>query len=378
MYIDGSQGEGGGQVLRSALALSAIWGEDLTIENIRANREKAGLRPQHLTGVLAMSELCGAEVEGAEKGSSTLKFRPNYLPVGGHTVDIGTAGSTALLLHVLCYPFFMGESGGKLRLLGGTHASMAPTFDYLDGVWKPMIALAGFEVELELIRHGFFPRGGGEIIASMKRISRETKAAVMPLQWRARPALDKIEVRATFGQGSVEKKRRGSSKNKGQKNKARLAKTDIPERMASAVTRAFAEYEVEVSHKCIHTTTFSSGATCTVIGHFGPFRAGFTAWGRRGLPAEKVGALAAKGLQGFISTPACFDPWMADQILLPLALSGRTASFTSSKMTDHLRTNAAVIKGFMPELAIDFETIAPDEYLISLKPKGIRKNKNTD
>lgn len=335
--IDGSQGEGGGQILRTSLALSAICNQPITIQNIRANRKKPGLRPQHLTGVQAMASLCQAEVEGAELNSAELTFSPQRMPAGNHRIDIGTAGATSLLLHALYFPMACGPKGGELTLLGGTHNDMAPTFHYLQEVWLPWMQQCGFQASLGLSRYGFYPKGGGQIEAQIPT-QMQHDASPKPLEWMQRPPLDRLVVHGIFGQPESEKTRE-----------------DIPRRMVQAAAKALRRKGYNPETYCEVVPSSSSGAVCHIFGYFGSIRAGFTAFGRRGKSSESVGKEAARDALLFLKSSACLEEHIADQVLLPLALARQPATYTTTTLSGHLETNAAIIQMFLPELSIEFQ-----------------------
>ena len=162
LRIDGSFGEGGGQILRSSLALSLVTGRPFVIENIRANRKKPGLRRQHLSAVMAAAEVSQAQVEGAAIGSMRLTFRPGTVRPGNYTFDVGSAGSTTLVLQTVLPALLLAEGESNLTLRGGTHNPMAPPFDFLTKSYLPLVNRLGPTVEARLIRPGFYPVGGGE------------------------------------------------------------------------------------------------------------------------------------------------------------------------------------------------------------------------
>ena len=170
LIIDGSHGEGGGQILRSTLSLSVITGRPVRIENIRANRKKPGLAAQHLTSVRAAAMLCDAEVKGAELGSQTLQFIPRKpVRAGDYFLDVaqaregGSAGSVMLVLQTLLLPLALAEGDSTVILRGGTHVDMSPSYDYVHDVWLPTLARMGVRAELSLVRSGWFPVGRGEV-----------------------------------------------------------------------------------------------------------------------------------------------------------------------------------------------------------------------
>ena len=170
VQLDGAQGEGGGQILRTALTLSMITGQPFRIENIRARRAKPGLLRQHLTAVNAASEICSAEVQGAEPGSSTLRFIPNRIKGGNYLFAIGTAGSCTLVLQTILPALWFADEPSTVVITGGTHNPAAPPADFLIRAWLPLMHRMGVKMTLDLIRHGFYPAGGGEIHATVDPI----------------------------------------------------------------------------------------------------------------------------------------------------------------------------------------------------------------
>src|SRR5262245_3061068 len=160
--IDGSQGEGGGQVLRSSLALALLTGRPFHLRNVRARRSKPGLQPQHLKSVQAAAEIGQAKVKGASLGSCDLVFEPGPVRGGAYRFDIGTAGATGLVLHTVYLPLALrGEGPSEVTLIGGTHVTHSPSFHFLDATWRPYLERLGLQIGLRLDRPGFYPRGGG-------------------------------------------------------------------------------------------------------------------------------------------------------------------------------------------------------------------------
>jgi RNA 3'-terminal phosphate cyclase (ATP) len=166
--IDGSRGEGGGQIVRSSLTLSILTGKPVTIDNMRARRDKTGLMKQHLTAVQAAAAICGAEVTGAAIGSSTLQFRPGRVKPGQYRFDVGSAGSTTLVLQTVLPPRLVADSKSELILEGGTHNPGAPIFEFLKRAYLPLIHRMGPRVDAALERYGFYPAGGGRIIVTIE------------------------------------------------------------------------------------------------------------------------------------------------------------------------------------------------------------------
>jgi RNA 3'-terminal phosphate cyclase (ATP) len=383
LLIDGSQGEGGGQILRTAMALAAIQQREIAIENIRAKRDKPGLRPQHLTAVKAISQLCDASITGDDLGSRRLQFAPRRLPQGSHTIDIGTAGSTSLLLHALCYPMMLGDKGGALLLRGGTHADMAPTCDYLDEVWTPTLRACNLHIDIQLNKYGTYPKGGGELAATIpgrqpkylqstehhthNNPNTDHHTHHLPcIQWINRPNLQKTLIRAIFMQPDTIGHDQHKSRRK-PKQPTNTTRQDIPERMAESAQKILRNRDIEAEIECIHASSPSFGAICHIFCKSGPIRAGFTSWGQRGITAEKVGADAARQALSYLDLDAALDPWAADQILLPLAITNQNAQFTTTKSSEHLTTNANIIQTFIPHIKIEITDIDAEKILVTVQ-----------
>src|SRR5262249_59452481 len=171
--LDGSFGEGGGQILRTSLALSLLTGKPFHLRNVRANRSKPGLQPQHLMSVRAAARIGSAHTVGASLQSTDLEFTPGPVAAGNYRFDIGTAGATGLVLHTLYLPLALGTTGpSEITLTGGTHVSTSPCFHFLDVTWRRYLALMGMHVRLRMVRPGFYPRGGGTVVANIQPCQR--------------------------------------------------------------------------------------------------------------------------------------------------------------------------------------------------------------
>mgnify|MGYP001772941394 CR=1 FL=1 len=331
LHIDGSYGEGGGQLLRTALSLSAILQKPFKIINIRAKRPKPGLQPQHLACVKAVKELTSAETKGDELHSKELIFIPRKKPErGSYRFDIGTAGSTSLLFQTLFYPFAFSQ-GGDLTLTGGTHVPFSPPFHYLQYVYLPVISLFGLQAKIQLERAGFYPKGGGKIRAH-------------------------IEGAFNFSLPHFEK-----DFNPEKIFIISLISEDLPshilERQAKgALKHLSAEgFSCEITYEKVKSA--SSGTMLFIYALDQNKRVGFTSLGKKGVPAEEVGKSCAKEFLNFIKSKAQFEEHLGDQLLLPVSLVleyiGEGAfSFEVSKITGHLLTQAFLIPQFLPKIKI--------------------------
>lgn len=331
VVLDGSEGEGGGQILRSALSLSLITGRPFVIQNIRAKRKPAGLRPQHLACVRGAEAISGARSEGAEVGASELSFEPRPVNPGSYLLEVGTAGSTPLLFQCLYFPLALA-GGGELTLRGGTHLPHSPSYHYLAWIWLPVMNAYGLRAELHLKRAGFYPRGDGEFRAVVPPVQQPPLKVELP----ARGTLQDVEV-TSFVAGLP---------------------LDIAERQASAAVQALREQGIYSDAENLPMPTSASPGTAVLIrASFEHTIAGFTALGERGKRAELVGQEAARQVADFMEGAGALEEHMGDQILLPAALlaAGRlgeakpgTTRYTTSMVTPHLTTNAWVLERFLP------------------------------
>jgi len=320
IQIDGSEGEGGGQILRSALALALLTGKPFKLINIRANRPKPGLAAQHLACVRAASQIGGANYKGGTLGSSVLHFEPSSVKAGNYRFVINTAGATALVLHTVYLPLILrGGAPSTVQITGGTHVMAAPSYHFLETTWAGYLAKLGVELSLKMIRPGFYPRGGGEIEATLQASSR-----IRGLKLTSCPALTTAGGFAGIADlpASV-----GKSLARRLKHKLKMA-------------------EVE-SHISEETWENGPGAVAGVIFRQAPVPTVFTSLGERGRPTEAVADAAVEEALAFRTSGWPVDPHSADQILLPLAFSDDASEYAVSEVTNHLLTNIDTVKRFV-------------------------------
>ncbi len=313
MRIDGSYGEGGGQILRTAVALSAVTGEPVEIINIRKTRPKPGLAVQHVKAVESLASICEAEVIGCEFQSTSLTFEPGKIKGGEYEIDIGTAGSISLFLQCLM-PAAMHASGPlKIRITGGTDVQWSPSIDYHRFVTLGALSRIGYECELTLIRRGYYPRGGGcvEVIITPSRLEK------------------------TSFDGNT------CSCVEGISHSSNLP-SHVAERQAASARKALqdANYDCRISNEVNDYPSTGSGITlwCGTMGG--------SALGKPGLRAEKVGECAAKAIIPELESGAGVDVYLADQLIPYLALAGG-GSFTTRMITPHTKTNIWVTEQFL-------------------------------
>jgi RNA 3'-terminal phosphate cyclase (ATP) len=319
VLIDGSEGEGGGQVLRSSLALSMITGTPFTLANVRARREKPGLQRQHLTAVRAAAEVCSARVEGDAVGSRQVSFYPGPVRAGSYVFRVGTAGSATLVLQTVLPSLLCADGPSELTLEGGTHNPMAPPFDFVDRVFLPWVNRMGPTVTATLARSGFYPAGGGRFTVS-----------VAPS-----PRLAAIEV---MTRGAVCERR----------VVARVAGLAwaIADREVKAADALLAWGESCLRAESLPKDQGPGNVVLVEVGCEGA-RELFVATGERGVRAETVAERVAKEALDWLAADVPVGEHLADQLLLPMALAGNGA-FVTVEPSQHTVTNARVIERFLP------------------------------
>jgi RNA 3'-terminal phosphate cyclase (ATP) len=318
--LDGAQGEGGGQIVRTALALSAVTGQGFEVTRIRVGRTVPGLRPQHLAAVRAAALACGARVGGAFDGSPDLRFEPGPVAAGDFRFEIATAGAATLVLQTVLLPLATAGAPSRVEVTGGTHVPASPSFHYLARHWRPVVERLGVRLDLTLTRAGFYPPGGGEARAEVQGWSRPAS-----LSLEKRGAL--VAVRGTSGVSRLP--------------------GDVAKRQRDAAQSVLWERRrLEAAWDVLDVPGASPGSFLLVEAVFEEGRGAFGFLGRRGLRPELLGDRAARTLLGFLDAEGAVDPHLADQLGVPLALSGGGGRVTTNEVTRHLETVAAVIAQF--------------------------------
>ena len=306
--IDGSYGEGGGQIVRTSVALSAVTGKSVLIKKIRQGRPKPGLAAQHAQAIRALGQICNAEIKGAEPGSSEVLFCPQEICGGSRRVEIGTAGSVTLLMQCLLPALLHAEKRTSLQVQGGTDVQWSPTVDYFRNVFLPALSFFGGRAGLQLLRRGYYPRGQGEVLLEVE--PSHLKPAHISYE-PFNPAHNRIM---------------------GISHCSNLPQHVAERQAASAIERLQkAGYEAEIAQETGRLASTGSGITLWTAGK------GASSLGERGLPAEKVGRRAAEEMVRELESPAAVDAHLADQLIPYLALAG--GSFTVSEISLHTKTN---------------------------------------
>lgn len=339
--IDGSYGEGGGQLVRTALSLSALTGQAFRIDRIRAGREKPGLRAQHLTAVRAVADLCGAKVEGAEIGSQTLSFEPTMPPrPGRYRWEVGTAGAVSLVFQTVLWPLAFSDGPSEVELVGGTHVAWSPPADYVHRVYLPMLSKqavlragafpekASPIADVVVQTWGWYPRGGGTIraqIAGSLRLS--------PMDLIDRGTLQSVSVLSA----------------------ASNLPDHIRQRQATRADFLLRKQGIKPQIEVLAPPSPGQGTVVFVLAEYKNVWAGFASYGRIRKPAERVAEEACRGFLRFHKQRQPVDAHLADQLLLPVALARGRTQYAVESVTPHLLTNAWVIAQMLRDVLIEID-----------------------
>ena len=341
--IDGSQGEGGGQIVRSSLALSLVTGKPVTIEKIRAKRSRPGLMRQHLTAFQAAAQIGNADVEGDSLGSSEVTFSPHELIAGDYNFNIGTAGSTMLVLQTVLPALMVADGPSTIVLEGGTHNPFAPPFDFLQRAYAPLVERLGPKIEMTLDRPGFYPAGGGRAVVTI-----EPAQQLKPLKLMERGDLVRRSVRAIV--------------------------SNLPRHIGERECR-------RVINRC------DWDRDCGTVDEFqkarGPGNAliveiesrhvteVFTSFGEKGRPAEAVAEKCVKQVRRYLKGDVPVGEYLADQLILPLAIGASQRSgggrFRTLGLSEHSTTHLEVVQRFL-DIQVEVEEKDRDEAIVSIQP----------
>jgi RNA 3'-terminal phosphate cyclase (ATP) len=344
LLIDGSYGEGGGQILRTSLALSCVLGRQVEIINIRKARKKPGLQPQHLTAVKAAAAVSHARVEGAELSSTELRFFPSPVIGGDYYFDVsetrGSAGSALLVLQTVLLPLCFAKHSSTITVVGGTHVPWSPTFHYFRHVFITMLSRMGVSVDASLETWGWYPTGGGKV-----RVHISPPAELLPIVLTERGKLVRLN---------------GISA-------ASNLPRDIAVRQMNQAVTALSRQGMDGEVEIVSAPSPGKGTLVFLLAEFDRVTTGFDALGAIGKRAEEVADEAALSLFEYLQADAALDPHLADQIIPYLALSQGTSEFTASRISRHLLTNIGVVKQFM-DIDIRVEGVEGEAGKVTVHP----------
>ena len=315
--IDGAQGEGGGQIQRSALSLSMCTHQPFRIRAIRAGRAKPGLLRQHLTALRAAQTVCGGAVEGDQLGSTEVLFRPGAVAAGDYRFDVGSAGSCTLVLQTVLPALVLASASSTVRVTGGTHAKAAPPVDFLQLAFLPLLARMGPRVSIVMEQPGFFPRGGGVVTARIEPVQ-----ALVPLHLPERGDWKSGEACAYLA----------------------AIPRHVAERELEVVGRALG-WGAEQRRVQAWANEFGPGNALTLTLVHEHVTEVCAAFGEKSVRAEEVAQTAVREAQAYLATRAAVGEHLADQLQLPMALAG-AGSFTATEISPHFLSNAVVIEQF--------------------------------
>lgn len=325
IHIDGSYGEGGGQILRTSLVLSALLGESIEIINIRKGRAKPGLQPQHLTGVMAIQEISRGKLQGANLDSQVLNFHPGEIRGANYDFDVsrikGSAGSTGLVFQTIALPLLFAKEGTNFTIKGGTHTQWSPSINYIQQVFFPMARRMNFRGEISLIRWGWYPIGGGSIEGRLEPVGH-----LKGLELKKRGNLVNLKVLSAVSNLPL----------------------SIAQRQRNQVCRRLKEKGVPSETEIVEPPALGAGTFVFILAQFEESMAGFSSLGQKGKPAERVADEAVDEFFQYYDSGAVLESYLADQLILYMALAQGKSCITTSRISNHLLTNIWVVEKFLP------------------------------
>lgn len=345
--IDGSYGEGGGQILRVALAISMVTGQPVEFYNLRVKRPNAGLQPQHLTAIHAAATISNARVEGAIIGSTELRFEPGEVVGGEFVFDIedisgqGSAGALALVAQTVLVPLALKGQSAKITIIGGTHVGWSPGTDYMEYVYLPALRHFGIEARMETLEAGFYPRGGGRAVLYVE----PAQTPLKPIDWRERGRLKRIRLIFTLSNLPENIFKRGDQ--------------------AAETLIGLMGLQPEFVHRVLPSRGFGLSVTLTAESERG--YAGFIRLGRRGVAVEQVVEEAWNEFTAWAKTRAAVDYFLSDQLILPALFAEGSSAWTTHRATSHLRTLLWLVPQ-MVKTGVEITQQAENQYLVRILP----------
>ncbi|WP_146535168.1 RNA 3'-terminal phosphate cyclase [Rubripirellula reticaptiva] len=331
--IDGSEGEGGGQIIRSSLALAAVTGKPVRLQNIRAGRSKPGLLRQHLTGVKAIAEIAGGEMIGADLGSRELTFTPGTVRGGEYRYQVGSAGSAVLVAQTVLPALMMSDASSTVTVGGGTHASWAPPFDFFERCFLPLVSQMGANVTASISAHGFYPAGGGEITVGVNPSSGLRGIELVERLGEMRPRVIALVSKVP---------------------------TSVGDRECDVIRRK-ADWNVDVCEVIEVAKSGGPGNAVMIECQFDNVTELFVGFGKIGVRAEPIARSTLREARKYLVSDVPVGPYLADQLLMPMGLAasqGRASRFRTTTLTQHSLTHIAILKRF---LNIRIDTTSKDD-----------------
>lgn len=333
LEIDGSFGEGGGQIIRTAIALSSLTKKPIKIKNIRAKRKNPGLAYQHITAIKLVGKICNAKVKGLDTGSSSIEFYPNEIKGGDYNFDVGTAGSITLILQACLPPSLFAKEKSIITIKGGTDVMWSPPIDYFANVFLPLVKKMGTDIKVKLLQRGHYPKGGGKVRIEISPIANNLSSLSIEKRGKI------LQIRGIAHAVNLP--------------------NHVVERMKNSTLEKLKKYNVKIGTEL--SKGYSSGAGIVLFAEFENTVLGSSALGEIGVRAEIVGEKAGNALLKEINSKSTLDIYAADQILPYLALAKNKSSFLAREISLHAKTNMWLIQKF---LDVEFQVF--DE-------KGIKK-----
>jgi RNA 3'-phosphate cyclase len=325
--IDGSYGEGGGQILRTAVSLSVLTNTPITVNHIRANRNNPGLRPQHHLALTIMKQLSNAETKGLKFGSSEIVFHPNNIRGGSFEFDIETAGSMVLVFQTILLGLLKTRKPVKIRLHGGSDVKWSPSWDYFKEVFLPVLEQMGMSFSAQLVKRGYYPKGGGDAEIRIEPINNDLSPITFDVFQPKH-----IEGRIHLGN----------------------LPDHIAKRMKHAVSKKLVNKDMQCTIRTQQATSLSPGVGLTLWTRSQTGAVGAVSLGEKGLPAENVALNAIESIITDLEQNATVDVCLSDQILPYIILSKGRSVFYVRRLTDHFTTNLWVLKQFFPKISCSF------------------------
>jgi len=341
LEIDGSYGEGGGQVLRNSAALACVTNKSIKITNIRANRDQPGLKPQHYVVLKSLEEIFSAETTGVEIGSTEVTFKPGKIKKGKYKFEVGTAGSITLVFQAIILACINTKEQITVSISGGTDVKWSPSWDYFENVFLPLVERMGVKVYSDLILRGYYPRGGGEAVITINPVKKLKPLIISDEQ-------DFSEIKGTISISNLSE--------------------DISRRIKHTAVKTLMKNDILTSIDVQQSTSLSPGVGVTLWSSTKGAIVGSNVLGDKGIPSEEVGLNVANFLLEEIKSYSTVDIYAFDQILpyMVLARKNGTSCCNVRKLSNHASTNMWLLKQFY--LDASFEALQnEDNFQIKVK-----------